>query len=225
MARQEADAKRIPGPDPCSLTALRYHFVTRWRVLGICGEVADVLSDPSALARWWPSVYLRVEQIEAPDARGVGRRLRLLTRGWLPYTLSWEFVVIESRYPHGFTIEASGDFVGQGTWTLVQDGPVVDVTYDWNVRVERPLLKTLSPVLRPLFEANHRWAMRQGEESLTLELLRRRAANETARAAVPPPPGPVTYAGVALVGGAALIAGTLAYLVIRAGRGRSGDEE
>ena len=66
--------------------------------------------------------------------------------------------------------------------------------------------------------------MRQGEESLALELARRRAADETARASVPPPPGPVTYAGIALVGGAALIGGTLAYLMLRARR-RSRDAE
>ena len=28
-----------------------YHFVSRWRVEGTCGEVADVLGDPVALAR------------------------------------------------------------------------------------------------------------------------------------------------------------------------------
>jgi hypothetical protein len=41
-------------------------------------------------------------------------------------------------------------------WTFVQDGPFVDVTYDWRLRVEKPLLKRLSFLLKPLFEANHR---------------------------------------------------------------------
>jgi hypothetical protein len=36
-----------------------YHFISRWRVEGTCGEVADVLGDPLALAEWWPSVYLQ----------------------------------------------------------------------------------------------------------------------------------------------------------------------
>jgi hypothetical protein len=195
-----------------------YHFISQWRVEGTCGEVADILGDPVALARWWPSVYLEVEEIEPPNAAGVGRRMRLLTKGWLPYTIRWEFVVVESHYPFGFTIEAIGDFVGRGVWTFVQDGPMVKIVYDWRIRAEKPLLKTLSPLLRPLFEANHRWAMSQGEMSLKLELERRRATSDAARAAIPPPPGPVTYAAVALVGGAALAAGTLAYLLIRARR-------
>jgi hypothetical protein len=144
--------------------------------------------------------------------------VRLLTKGWLPYALRWEFVVTESRYPLGLTIEALGDFVGRGVWTFAQDGPTVRVTYDWRIRAEKPLLKTLSPLLRPIFEANHRWAMAQGETSLELELARRRATSESARAGIPAPPGPVTYTALALIGGAAAIGATLGYLMLRAGR-------
>ena len=195
-----------------------YHFVTEWHVEGTCGEVADVLGDPVGLAEWWPSVYLDVEQLEPPKPSGAGRRVRLHTKGWLPYTLRWEFVVTESRYPFGFTIEAKGDFVGRGEWTFVQQGPLVKITYDWNIAAEKPLLKLFTPVLRPLFEANHRWAMAQGETSLKLELARRRATSDAALAAVPPPPGAVTFAAIGLIGGAAVVGGTLAYLLVRAGR-------
>lgn len=195
-----------------------YHFVTRWRVAATCGEVADILGDAGRLPLWWPSVYLAVREVEPADANGLGRRVRLHTTGWLPYTLEWESVVTASNYPYGFALAASGDFNGTGVWTFTQDGPMVNVVYDWRITAEKPLLKLLGPVLRPAFEANHRWAMRQGEESLQLELLRRRAANQKARESVPPPPGPVTYAAVTLVGGAAVIGGTLAYLMVRARR-------
>jgi len=196
----------------------QYHFVSRWRVEGSCGEVADILGEPLALARWWPSVYLRVDELQPPDARGLGRRVRLLTRGWLPYTLDWQFEVVESRYPYGFVLLASGDFDGRGEWTFRQDGRFVDITYDWRLRAEKPLLRRLSFLMRPLFEGNHRWAMAQGEDSLTLELARRRASSDAARALVPPPPGPVTYAAAALLGGAAAIGGALIYLMRRSRR-------
>jgi hypothetical protein len=193
--------------------------VTTWRVEGTCGEVADILGDPLRLAVWWPSVYLRVAEIEpAKDANGVGRRVGLLTKGWLPYTLCWELVVVESRYPHGSTIAASGDLEGRGVWTIEQDGAFVDVTYDWRIRAEKPLLRSLSFLLRPLFEANHRWAMREGEESLKLELERRRATTEEQRRAIPPPPGPTTLAGAALIGAAAAGLLGVAYLAYRARR-------
>jgi hypothetical protein len=198
-----------------------YHFVTRWRIRGTCGEIADVLGDPLALPRWWPSVYLEVREIRAPDARGLGRRVSLLTKGWLPYTVRWEFEVVESHYPHGFTIVATGGFDGRGVWTFTQDGQFVDVAYDWRITAEKPLLRRLSFLLKPLFEANHRWAMDRGEESLHLELLRRRATSAAAREQVAPPPGPVTYAGVALLAGAAAIGGAVAFLIVRNRRRRS----
>jgi hypothetical protein len=201
-------------------SAHSYHFVTRWRVEGTCGEVADILGDPLALPRWWPSVYLAVEQLEPPDARGLGRRVRLLTKGLLPYTLSWESVVVDSRYPYGYKLLAAGDFIGEGEWTFRQDGPFVDVTYDWRVDAEKPLLRRLSFLIKPIFAANHRWAMAQGERSLGLELKRRRATSAAAWRAVPAPPGPVTYSGFALVAGAIAIGAGLTYLVVRAKKNR-----
>ena len=115
------------------MSAHSYHFVSRWRVEGLCGEVADVIGDPLALPRWWPSVYLRRGRARAARRPRRGRRVRLLTKGWLPYTLRWEFVVVESRYPNGFTLAATGDFEGRGVWTFEQDGAFVDVTYDWRI--------------------------------------------------------------------------------------------
>lgn len=152
-----------------------YTFVTRWRVPGTREEVSRVLEDAVSLPRWWPSVYLDVQEIEPGDDTGVGRVLALWTRGWLPYTLRWQLRVVESRRPEGFTIEASGDFVGTGRWSFEQDGASVAVTYEWTVRAEKPLLRRWSWLLRPVFAANHRWAMARGEESLVRELARRAA--------------------------------------------------
>ena len=161
-----------------------YHFVTRWRVEATREEVAAVLADAPALARWWPSVYLSVTK--RPDGT-----VDLHTKGWLPYTLRWRFRVTESNPSTGFALEAEGDFVGRGIWTFEQDGcPFVNVTYDWRIRADKPLLRRLAFVMRPLFEANHRWAMARGEESLRLELARRRARTPEERARVPAPPGP-----------------------------------
>jgi hypothetical protein len=185
-----------------------YHFITHWRVEAPIEEVAEILSNGVDLVRWWPSVYLNAEELEPGDAEGVGRVISLYTKGWLPYTLRWQFRVTESRFPHGFTLEAWGDFDGRGIWTLEQDGPWVDVTYDWKIRAEKPLLRYFSFIMKPIFGANHRWAMAQGEASLKLELARRHAATAEERALVPAPPGPTSVApGALLVALAAMIAG------------------
>jgi hypothetical protein len=162
----------MPAEPPASND---YHFLTAWTVTGTCQEVSDLLGDPLDLPRWWPTVYLKVDEIRPPGANGLGRRVRLLTKGRLPYTLRWEFEVVESRAPYGFTIDASGDFDGTGRWTFAQRGPAVDIEFDWRIRAEKPLLKWLSFLLRPIFEANHRWAMAQGEAGLVRELARRRS--------------------------------------------------
>src|SRR5262249_54658993 len=129
------------------------------------------------LELWWPSVYLHVEELSPGDpVTRVGRLIRLHTRGWLPYTLDWEFRVSDSNYPHSFAIEAWGDFVGSGVWSLRQDGADVDIEYDWRIRADKALLRYFSFIARPIFSANHRWAMDKGLESLRTEIERRRAA-------------------------------------------------
>jgi len=164
--------------------APEYAFFTRWRLRATAQEVYDVLADPFGLARWWPSVYLEVKELAPPDPAGraqggsdkagMGRVIGLHTKGFLPYTLRWNFRVTESTPPTGFKLVAHGDFEGTGVWKLQQDGDFVDVTYDWRISAEKPLLRYGSFVLRPFFAANHRWAMARGEESLARELERRR---------------------------------------------------
>ncbi|HUX88422.1 MAG TPA: hypothetical protein VMW65_15580 [Chloroflexota bacterium] len=136
-----------------------YQFITHWRVPGTIEEVATILNDPLDLPRWWPSVYLKVQELEPADQHGVGRVIDLYTKGWLPYTL-----------------------------------------------------RRLSFVLKPVFAANHRWAMARGEESLTIELARRREKTAAKRMQIPAPPGPASLSLGSLVVGLAAVAGTLMLL-------------
>lgn len=194
-----------------------YHFITHWRVPGTVKDVADIISDASDLVRWWPSVYLGVDVLKQGDAQGVGNIVDLYTKGWLPYTLRWQFSVSEAR-PDGFTLVASGDFEGRGIWTFTQDGPWVNVTYDWKLSAEKPLLRNFSFIMKPIFAANHRWAMEKGEESLKLELARRQAKTEAERALIPAPPPPTTTSSLPLLAGLVAIlvtVGGLGYLALK----------
>jgi len=172
------------------MTTNEYHFITQWTIKGTVKEVAKVLGQATGLVRWWPSVYLDVQEVEAGDENGIGKVVRLVTKGWLPYTLRWSFRVTESTYPNGFTLEAWGDFIGRGIWKLEQQGEWVNVVYDWKIRADKPLLRTFSFLLKPVFSANHHWAMRMGEKSLKLELMRRHTTTLEERVLIPPPPGP-----------------------------------
>ena len=172
------------------MSSNEYHIITEWRLQGTVNEVADILRQATDLPRWWPSVYLDVQEIEPGDEHGVGNVVQLYTKGWLPYTIRWTFRVTQSSYPYGFALEAWGDLVGRGIWTLKQEGEWAHVIYDWKINAEKPLFRMFSFILKPVFAANHRWAMRIGEKSLKLELLRRRAKSLEERARIPLPPGP-----------------------------------
>lgn len=186
-----------------------YHFITTWCVPATLEEVVEIISDAADLVRWWPSVYLNARVIAPGDARGVGKVVDLYTKGWLPYTLRWQFRVTEA-HDRGFTLVAEGDFVGRGIWTFEPDGDYVNIIYDWKIRADKPLLRTFSFAMKPIFSANHHWAMARGEESLKLELARRRARTPAERSLIPAPPAATKMLpfvlGSAAVWGVALLA-------------------
>jgi len=165
-----------------------YQFVDRWRVEGTVEEVAAILEDALSLPSWWGSVYFDVQQIEPGGEQGIGKLINLRAGGWLPYTLRINFRTVESRYPYGFSMDATGDLEGKGIWTFQPDGQFVNVTYDWTIRANKPIVQKLSFLLKPIFRSNHNWTMRRGEESLKLELLRRRAKSEAERKSIPAAP-------------------------------------
>lgn len=145
-----------------------FQFETHWRVPGSPEQVTEILTDVTSLPRWWPQVYLKAQE----TAPGV---FSFHTRGFLPYTLCWNSRLIESHAPYGFSISAWGDLEGTGRWTFAPDGAFTNVQYLWIVRAKKPLLNWLSPLLKPVFKANHRWAMARGEQALICELSRRYA--------------------------------------------------
>ncbi|HSN75916.1 MAG TPA: SRPBCC family protein [Anaerolineae bacterium] len=172
------------------MTSNDYRFLTHWQVESTIEEISAILSNALDLPRWWPSVYLDVQELEPGATDGTGRVISLVTKGWLPYTLRWQFRVTKINTPHGFELAAFGDLSGRGVWTFRQSGHIVEIDYLWEVTADKPLLRRLSWLFKPIFAANHHWAMQKGYESLLLELARRRAATPEARAAVPAPPPP-----------------------------------
>jgi len=165
-----------------------YHFVDKWRVEGDLKEVADIIEDALSLTRWWPSVYFEVRELEPGGDGGVGKLVELRAGGWLPYTLRIRFRTVASNYPHGFSMEATGDLEGTGIWTFEPDGNHVRVSYDWTIQANKPIIRRLSFLLKPIFRSNHNWTMKRGQESLKLELQRRRAVTPEQLSRIPPPP-------------------------------------
>jgi hypothetical protein len=186
-----------------------YNLVSHWRVQGTAAEVYDVIVNVEDVTRWWPAAFLQVEPIQPGDENGVNKVVRLKTTGFLPYTLRWVASIASADYPNGFLLHVSGDFNGTGEWRFEEDDGWVNVTFEWNIRVDKPGVAQLSPILKPIFAANHRWAMARGEESLRIELARRRAADAAAAAAIEAPPGPTKLPAAVVAAGLVCGAGLI----------------
>jgi hypothetical protein len=161
----------------------QYDFLSNWRFDdATLNEVADILEDTASLPRWWPALFKSVRIVEPGTGHSLGQVAECTCRARLPYTLRFRYAVTEERYPNGSTIDATGDLVGRGIWRLIARANGVDVSYSWQVRLEKPWLRLFSPVFRPLLAWNHAWSMAQGEEGLRLEIARRRSATKQTRA-------------------------------------------
>lgn len=148
-----------------------YSFVDEWDVPGAIEDVYALLSCPREYPRWWGAAFLEGEGDPGPAAPG--KRTRLVTRGRLPYRLRWELVCLEADEPTRLVSQISGDFEGQGIWTLTPVEGGTRAVLEWQVDVHKPLVRHLTPLMRPLFAWNHRWAMDRGRESILAELAAR----------------------------------------------------
>jgi uncharacterized protein YndB with AHSA1/START domain len=183
-----AHAANMDREGDALMPANEYHMVSHWSVRATPEEVWEIITQPQEYPRWWPSAFTRALPIQTGDETGVARVTRVETRGFLPYLLHWHVVATELDRPRRLVNKVWGDFEGLGEWTLEQEGEYTHVTYDWRISVHMPLVQVLSPLLKPLFVMNHRWAMKKGEQSIALEVERRRAVSESARAAIAAPP-------------------------------------
>ena len=153
-----------------------YEIVSHWRVRGAIDDVFAVLTDGQSLPRWWPQAYASVKEVVPGDRRGVGRVADIVTRGVLPYDIKWRLEITEIDKPTLIRVKATGELTGRGEWRIGQEGDEVALTYTWQVSVGKPWLRRLEFILKPLFTANHKWAMKKGLEGMKRELARRAAA-------------------------------------------------
>ena len=59
-----------------------------------------------------------------------------------------------------------GDFEGSGEWCLREEEGATVCELDWRPIVNKAAVRRLTPVLRPLFRANHNWTMKRGQQHI-----------------------------------------------------------
>jgi uncharacterized protein YndB with AHSA1/START domain len=130
-----------------------YRFLDRWSVPHPIDRVFDAVGEPVAYPEWWTDVFLAADGDGGPPEPG--KRVSVLARGFLPYRLRFTMECLEVEWPSRIRSSLSGDFEGTGEWRLRQDGETTLCELDWRPVVAKPLVRTLTPVLRPLFRSNH----------------------------------------------------------------------
>jgi quercetin dioxygenase-like cupin family protein/uncharacterized protein YndB with AHSA1/START domain len=140
-----------------------YVFVDEWDVDAPREAVFEAIADGSTYTDWWKPVYISVETDGPPE---VGRVSRQHFKGRLPYTLRTTSTIVRLERPGLVEAQVDGDLRGRGLWTLSPRAGGTHVRFDWTVSADRPLLRRLTPVLRPLFRWNHNWAIKRAQEGL-----------------------------------------------------------
>jgi quercetin dioxygenase-like cupin family protein/uncharacterized protein YndB with AHSA1/START domain len=140
-----------------------YLFVDEWDVAAPAQAVFDALADARTYPSWWAPVYIDVDADGPPV---LGKVSRQHFKGRLPYHLHTESTITRLEPPHVVQGDVEGDLRGRGTWTLTPVRGGTHVRFDWRVLADRRLLRTLTPVLRPLFRWNHNWAIERAMAGL-----------------------------------------------------------
>ena len=149
--------------------AARFELLSSWRIDAPAERVWKALADPASWPQWWP--YVRAAHtLRAGDAEGRGsvRRIDWSTR--LPYRIAIEVKAVEVVRPLRLRGRARGQLDGEGLWTLQPRGDHTEVTYVWRVRLIKPWMRCLAPLLARLFRWNHDAVMRAGEAGLRRHL-------------------------------------------------------
>jgi uncharacterized protein YndB with AHSA1/START domain len=143
--------------------ASEYVFVDEWHVAAPPEAVFDALADAATYPDWWRPVYLDVEVDGPPE---LGRTSRQHFKGRLPYHLRTRSTITRYERPSAVGADVEGDLRGRGLWTLTPRDGGTDVRFDWRVYADKPILRALTPLLRPLFRWNHAWAIARAREGL-----------------------------------------------------------
>jgi mannose-6-phosphate isomerase-like protein (cupin superfamily) len=135
-----------------------YVFVDEWDVDAPQQAVFDAVSDGRTYTEWWKPVYISVEGDENVTYHHF--------KGKLPYTLKTRTELVSKDPPTRVEVKVDGDLRGRGVWTLSQRDGKTHVRFDWTVFADKPIVRALTPVLRPLFRWNHAWAIARAREGL-----------------------------------------------------------
>jgi hypothetical protein len=147
-----------------------YEFVDVWTVPVDIDLAWRMVDDVSGWPRWWPNY--RLTELASAIPHGVGSRWHARVKADLPYTLDFHFTVIIHKPPTYVRTRVEGFFEGEIGWGLEQDSPgLTRLTLHEQTETKWALINLAARLgARRLLEANHRSAMRTGEDGMKAAL-------------------------------------------------------
>jgi Polyketide cyclase / dehydrase and lipid transport len=155
---------------PWATMSQRVVLTSRWRLDAPAAAVWPLLTDIESWPSWWPYVR-RVRLVERAPSSPQGDVAELVWRTALLYGICVRVTTTAFEAPSRLEGRAEGDLTGFGAWLLEPvDAYGVDITYRWELLLERRWMRVLSFLLRPLFEWNHFVVMRAGAQGMAQRL-------------------------------------------------------
>lgn len=153
------------GPSRRSF-APRFIRIASWRLSAPVDRVWAVLADLGGWPAWWPDLRA-VRALRTGGADGIGAVHAFDWRSGLGYRLRLHMETVRASPLRDIEALATGDLTGQGLWLLRQVAPdVTDVTYRWDVRLERPWMRVAAPIAGRVFAWSHATVMRRGARGM-----------------------------------------------------------
>ena len=147
-----------------------YEFVTVWRFDAPIEKVWEKIKHSESWNQWWKGV-IKVEELKAGDADGIGSIRRSTWKSKLPYTLEFDSELIRIEPMKLIEARAFGELEGTGLWQFEREGEnQTRVQYDWRVKTTKPWMNVIAPIAKPFFKWNHDVIMRWGSEGLAKKL-------------------------------------------------------
>ncbi len=161
---------------------ISHHWVLRARP----EDLTDVVLDTSCYDKWCSRVLMSCEVVSRGDPDGLGLKIRVHTKGWLPHSFLFDAEVVDLIAHKSMTVRVTGDFEGISYLDVAKvEGGDCHVTLRWITRVEHPIVKRFVPLSRFILARNHTWATNWVRRMIQSELDRRRAGVD--EIAAPPP--------------------------------------
>lgn len=92
-----------------------FDITHNWTLKAQPEELTGIVLDSSLLHKWGRRIFMRSEILEQGDETGLGMRIRLHSKGWLPHTFLLVATIVDLEPHKWMTVQVEGYLTGMAT--------------------------------------------------------------------------------------------------------------